>query len=363
MLYICVTLDYELFMGENHLSEDEVLITPTNSLLATLDKAGVKATFFADVCFPLSFKNSDYKNQQFIYDMEGQMRDIVMRGHDVQLHIHPHWYHAKYYDNGNVEFDPKYYRVHNYGFNKTNKSSADSIITDGIRYLNDLLTEADGDYKCIAYRAGGFCLQPEKELIKALTDAGIKIDSSVAMFFDFTSENMFYHYKLDFNNNVNFFMSDEYGLEKRYVQKIKNNMLFEIPVGGYKTFPVKNFISKMNAPLAKGRMRGSSMKTLNSPTSNSKILKLKARINGIVNNPLMMSFDFYGSDSLSAMVKRFAKENKYKNRDIFISLIGHPKMLYDTHLENLGETLSGLKKDPFIDFITMQDACKILKLD
>ena len=56
-MYLSITFDYELFFGNNIGSYDDVLFEPTYNLIDALEKKGVSATFFADVCsVPMSKK-------------------------------------------------------------------------------------------------------------------------------------------------------------------------------------------------------------------------------------------------------------------------------------------------------------------
>ena len=50
MLKICLSFDYELFLGENDASYEDILFSPTRDLQYMLNEEGVYGTFFADVC-------------------------------------------------------------------------------------------------------------------------------------------------------------------------------------------------------------------------------------------------------------------------------------------------------------------------
>ena len=50
MLNVCITFDYELFLGKNNAPYKEILFAPTDNLIRTLSEKGVSGTFFADVC-------------------------------------------------------------------------------------------------------------------------------------------------------------------------------------------------------------------------------------------------------------------------------------------------------------------------
>lgn len=68
---IILSFDYELFFGDKSGTVQKTLIEPTNALLDTMDKAGLKGTFFVDVMMLKYLKqvgaertDSDYKRKQ-----------------------------------------------------------------------------------------------------------------------------------------------------------------------------------------------------------------------------------------------------------------------------------------------------------
>src|SRR5690606_1225397 len=91
---IFITLDYELYFGACSGSQNRSIIYPTCKLLEVLNKHNVTASFFVDSGYIVKLKefkehysiiNEDY-NQ-----LSKQLLHLVNQGHDLQLHIHPHW--------------------------------------------------------------------------------------------------------------------------------------------------------------------------------------------------------------------------------------------------------------------------------
>ncbi len=90
-----LTLDYELFFkksGDAYLS----LLKPTDDLLKVLEDTGGKAVFFVDTIYLNLLRTSaEPENLELYKKFEEQLRDIVARGHRIELHLHPHWLDAR----------------------------------------------------------------------------------------------------------------------------------------------------------------------------------------------------------------------------------------------------------------------------
>lgn len=360
MLYISITLDHEIWMGKNYLPLKEVLLDPTYKLVQALEDVNVRATFFTDVCLPLAFKNNNPSCElsSFICDYEKQLKYLAQCRHDIQLHIHPHWYNASIDKHGCISFNKEFYRLHNYGFSESSERCAYKIISEGINYLNNTIRIENPSYKCIAYRAGGFCVQPEIDLFKALYDNGIRIDSSVAMYGCHKGNDMFYNYK-SFEHS-SFYVPIDGGFEKKSLFPVKNS-LFEVAVGGYRTIGIKNIICRINKQM-NGEIRGCGMPL--TPLNSSGLMNtyLFKKLHSIFCVPLLMSIDSYDSRSLYIMIKAFAANKDYVNKDVYLSLIGHPKILSRDHFDNIKLLIKKLSIDNNIRFVTMRDIYDILRL-
>ena len=180
--HICFlfSADYELYFGENYLSENEVLIKPTEELLQVFKEEGIPITLFADVACVWRHRSLGV-GADFVSLFEDQLQRAVRKGHDVQLHLHPHWLTSQY-DGQAWYADDSRFKLSDIGYAKgQNGLTAEELIVRGKDYLEDLLRPVDPFYRCLAFRAGGFGVQPDdKALIRALLSAGFKIDSSIA---------------------------------------------------------------------------------------------------------------------------------------------------------------------------------------
>ena len=55
-----------------------------------------------------------------------------------------------------------------------------TILQQGKIWLEKLIKPHSPDYRCLAFRAGGWCIQPSEYIIKALLEINFLVDSSVA---------------------------------------------------------------------------------------------------------------------------------------------------------------------------------------
>lgn len=102
---IILSYDYELFFGDRSGTVLRSLIEPTNLLLDAMDSVSFKGNFFVDWQMLKYLKEANTErtlaDHQLIID---QLKDMVYRGHRIELHIHPHWVDAKYNGDGTWDF-------------------------------------------------------------------------------------------------------------------------------------------------------------------------------------------------------------------------------------------------------------------
>ena len=171
MLGFIFSLDYEIY-GTGRGDFSNLMITPTDQLLDIFDKYGAKLTIMAEVAEIMALKKSA-SFLRIAERIENQLVEVIKRGHDVQLHLHPAWFYAQY--DGNrwiLDFDE--YALVGLPFNRI-----DSYINQGKQYLENLLqnAESENQYHCIAFRAGNWLMQPSKDIIKALEQNGFEFDT------------------------------------------------------------------------------------------------------------------------------------------------------------------------------------------
>lgn len=185
---IYITLDYEIYFGEKHGTVEKCIIYPTSELIRIAEKHNVRFSFFVDCGFIL--KLDEYRKQypQLEKDYKAitdQIKYLSETGHDIQLHIHPHW-EDSYYNGDRWIIDVKRYKLSDF-----NEAEISDIVYRYKKVLSDLVGKT-----IFVYRAGGWCVQPFDKLKKALGENGIRIDSSVFKNGFYFSEN----YNYDFRN-------------------------------------------------------------------------------------------------------------------------------------------------------------------
>lgn len=190
---IIISFDYELFFGDRAGSVENSIIKPTNKLLDCLDSIGEKGNFFVDfLMFKFLEQETEERAKNDLKLLKDQIRNIVERGHRIELHIHPHWLDAKYKGNGIWDFkDFSHYMI-----STLPEDVIYSLFKEGVEYLNNLAREVDSSYSMCAFRAGGWAVQPFFVIKGALYNNQLLIDSSsaygrccknVEQYYDFTN--------------------------------------------------------------------------------------------------------------------------------------------------------------------------------
>jgi hypothetical protein len=175
MLKVIFTLDYEIH-GNGDGCPYDLMVEPTNRMMRQFESYGAKLTIMADVAEILKFK--EYKERfgrdDFHYDaIVEQLRDAIRCGHDVQLHLHSSYFNAQFKD-GHWEQDWSEYNFAGLPFERL-----DGMVRTGKKYLEDLLKPVDPGYQCVAFRAANWSVSPSRNVVRALVNNGIHIDTSV----------------------------------------------------------------------------------------------------------------------------------------------------------------------------------------
>lgn len=220
---IFITLDYELFFGKNSGTQEKCIIDPTNKILKVLDRFNVKASFFVDSGYLLKLdeyrKNCSSLEKDY-QKLTTQIKSLSDHGHDIQLHIHPHW-EDSYFDGAKWVMNLQRYRLHEFS-----DSEIDNIV---FRYKK-ALTDIVGD-KVFAYRAGGWCIQPFDKMKISLKKNNIWLDSTV---FENGFNNSKTHW-FDFKNMPN---KSTWTFENNPLIEHQEGFFTEIPIASYKVSPL-----------------------------------------------------------------------------------------------------------------------------
>lgn len=165
------TLDYEIH-GNGDGNPIALMVEPTYRLMSLLEKYGQRLTIMADVAEILAFKRVP-AFWESVAAIEQQLRDAIVRGHDVQLHIHSSYFRSLW--NGK-HFDQC---IEEYNMAALPIERIDEMVGEAVRYLEDLLQPVKSDYKVWLFRAANWSMMPTENLYKVLVKYGITHDTSV----------------------------------------------------------------------------------------------------------------------------------------------------------------------------------------
>lgn len=297
---IYITLDYEIYFGENPGTVDRCIIQPTAELIRIAERHQVRFSFFVDCGFILKMEEYKKKFPQLENDYQAvvkQVRYLSETGHDIQLHIHPHW-EDSYYNGERWIINTSRYKLAD--FNETE-------INDIVRRYKKTLFDITGK-TIFAYRAGGWCLQPFSKLKNAFMQSEIKVDSSVFRNGLYFSE----HYDYDFRGAPD---KDIYRFEEDPVKEVTNGYFTELPISEIRNSPLffwRLFLlgrwnPYFHKPLGDGRAMaapGQRRKLLTQYTNNT------------------VSIDGYNAHLLQKALKKLIKKQRKH-----MVVIGHPKAL------------------------------------
>jgi hypothetical protein len=175
MLNVHFTLDYEIH-GNGEGCPYELMVEPTRRLMDLFDKFGAKLTIMADVAEILKFKEYKEQHGRDDYHYEAivdQLCEAIRRGHDVQLHLHASYFNARH-ENGRWHQDWS-----EYDFAGLPLKRLIQIVCIGKQFLENLLQPVDPKYECSAFRAANWSMNPSGNVVRALLENNIRIDTSV----------------------------------------------------------------------------------------------------------------------------------------------------------------------------------------
>ena len=239
---VILSFDYELFFGLRSGTVLDSLIKPTNQIMDAMECVGLRGNFFVDTLMIKYLKlNEDQRSREDLLLLEEQFRDIVKRGHRIELHLHPHWVDAKY--NGDGTWDFSEYR--HYMLSSFEEEEIVQMFKEGVNYLNLLASEVQPDYKVCAFRAGGWAVQPFDKLKKGFVEAGITVDSSTGYGRYDNSPNSQYDFRT-MPSKALYHFSDDVCREE------ENGDFIEVPISTYYRGYVSSILHRLNQFKNKG---------------------------------------------------------------------------------------------------------------
>ncbi|GAA0872767.1 hypothetical protein GCM10009117_19140 [Gangjinia marincola] len=317
---IFITLDYELFFGAHTGSVQESIIKPTNHLTELLDPYNISATFFVDSGYLLALERQKKQYPQLEDDytvIKNQLKELVAKGHSIELHIHPHW-EDSFFDGKKWHMNTKRYRLDCF------KQEEVTNIFD--RYTN-VLTKITNK-KPIAYRAGGWSAQPFSNLKPGFESNNLRIDSSVY-------PQGFYSSSLQ---NFDFRAIDpyvtQYSFDENLTKQEENGKFLEVPISSIKVTPLffwkfaskKLIKNKEHKPFGDGSAI---------PLSTRQKLKLLT-----ISSYSVVSIDGFKSTLIQKAFTNYTQRAKTHKHFV---LIGHPKAFTPYSLKKLKEFIESTK--------------------
>lgn len=335
---LIISADHEIF-GNGSGDVNHCMVKPTKKLQEIADKYGAKITLFTDVCEYWVFEKEkpDWANA-----IKSQWVDFIKNGHDVQLHLHPQWLNYKYQNEFIV--DNSLWRLPNVkNSNNDFKLTIFQLLEKGKITLESSLLETNQNYSCNTFRAGGWCIQPEQEILEALIALNFKIDSTVAP----GNSNPNPHSWFNFENAPNL----PFWFVKDSVLKKESNGILEMPITTIKPDFFTNLYLLIEKVLQKHPKKPENCIGKAGLGKKSKISKI---IEALKPSPKMLNFsDATTAKEMIYIAKKYIQKFDSQKGDIPLVMIGHPKTF--GNYEAFDEFLKWASSNPKIEFSLYSD--------
>jgi len=368
LIDLILSLDYEIFgNGAGDVMRD--IIEPTNRLLQICERHGAKLTIMFEVAEYWAFKQAEDK-LDLAYSpaqaMAGQAQNAIRRGHDVQLHLHPQWIGAEL-KGGIWRVRTEQWSIADFPNSLGDDGDERFImgaLSKGKHTLESLLCPIESAYECIAFRAGGFHIQPSRHVIAAMKAVGLLIDSSVVQGLYVKSP----RWCCDFRGAVS-----NYGYWWTSVNDVcrrghEHEQILELPVYSRMQFYITNLRwSKLRAELKRMKLESRYPDTIQQASgirSTYKISQILRKLASI--HPVTLDFCKLDARTMVKAVEQIILTNGQSEdktgQSIPLVLIGHSKDFWnDEHLDNfLSKMQSFSTHKGGIKFSTFSDVAQKL---
>ncbi len=301
-MHIWITLDYEIFFGAQSGVPENCMIEPTNRLLDIVTPYGIKLNLFVDAGYLIKLKEQKETHPQLEEDWQkvtAQIRELAQNGHGIELHIHPHW-EDSFFDGQKWKFNTERYKLADFS-----KPEVLEIVTKYTEVLKEVSNQ-----KPVAFRAGGWSIQPFAHIKEALKQNGVLMDSTVFPKGRHHSENQYYDYSEVEDYTTYYRFSD------KITEKNEAGQFEEYPISSIKVNPLFfwrfAFVKIMNSPKHRAFGKGEA------------IQKPKNEILRMLFTPShsVVSMDGFKASYLR---KSFKKYQKNCSESANFVIIGHPK--------------------------------------
>lgn len=323
---IFLSFDYELFFGPQTGTVEKCMIEPAEELMRIAGKKA-KLIFFADIGFLIRAEHFSHTYPELsknVNTVRFQIKRMVDQGHDVQLHIHPHWEKSIYKD-GKWDINAE-------GAYKLDDFSDEGIVDIVTRYKT-YLDELVG-YKTTAFRAGGWCVQPFERLKKIFLELGIRYDSSVIPGMKYETA----HYRFDFSSVAE---QEPYSFSNDVCETVVNGEFVEYPISSWVYAP--SFYWKL---YSLGRLFPSQHKMVGDGNFIPQPGRKKSGLTEKTRHHI--SCDGYYSSVLKEALATFEKQGRQN-----MVVIGHPKGMTKYSFKKLEDFIRMAEKNH--QFLTFKE--------
>lgn len=322
MMKLLITLDYELYNGKFGGTVENCIIKPTMEFIKVLDKHSMKAVFFVDTVFLnrlLSLKENNTILERDWESIKQQLIYLHNHGHDLQLHLHPQWYHGS--------FEEGKWRsvLSDYKLSDMPTPLVEEMFKNGITLLNGF-----NNNNTIAFRAGAYCLQTLGNYNEILYNNGLRIDSSVNRNgVSKTQDHQWYDFSRIPDEYVYPFWSD-------VTVKEPNGQLLEVSIPSYKLSIIEDILNHIRRRINKDSKKtwgdgiGSIGHYDNKKDKMCHMIKSRFKPMRVV-----ASIDACGAETLECL---FSQETRRGGE--YMMIMGHPKSFTPYSLNLLDKFLA-----------------------
>jgi hypothetical protein len=314
MVECIFTLDYEIY-GNGTGSVRELMHEPARRLKAIFEEHGARFVLFVEVAELELIER--YGTDSALDLITSQVREFRRDGFELGLHMHPWWYNAKY-ESGQWVLD-----YGEYNLCVLPQERIACMVDRSLAHLRKVVGEPA--FTPVSFRAGHLLFQPTQVAARALSDRGIKIDSSVFR------GGVWRQHQQDYRRTP----------KHRYYWRFGASAAVSDPRGALVEIPIHTRMVPSWKMLT-GKRLGLERKTSSIRQTGKKVL---SRLNDFARfrRPLKLDFCTMTSDELAATVEGVLREDRNDPAAFRpIVAIGHSKELVD--FDTVSSFLSFLKR-------------------
>lgn len=333
---VIVTLDYELFSGSIPGTVSNCIVKPMNELCRVADKYNLKYVVFVDAaCLLCLYRNkelSKFVNEEYTLLVDN-IKFLVKKGHDIQLHFHPQWIYTKW----NVSKNGWDMDIDHYMITKVDRELALRSVIESKKLLESITGS-----EVYAYRGCGYVVEEFAGYRELFEENHILVDSSVLRNSVKRGKNHHYDYRIIPSKQVYRFDESiiEESLQGKRIEMSISTAYFSLFEDLFQIRPIRKSY--------KPKIVYKDGKTLVTD-KNSRIAIFRSLFKG-----RYISASLDGSNSL-ILPKVY---NKYcRNNSDYLVIIGHPKNASDQSIKAFDSFLNRIAKGD--EFITTKELLSI----